>query len=78
VTRLGTRAERAADRAIARRQALTAVRVAVFSREHVAASRHQPLPDAESPYCSVCRESFDEPRHHRRPFWRRKARGAAR
>lgn len=76
MTRLGTYAERAADRAVARRQALTAVRVAVFSRGHVAASRHQPLPDAESVYCSVCRLAFDDPRHQRRRPWRRKARRA--
>lgn len=73
MTRLTAVAERPADRATLRRQAMTAIRIFVFSREHVAAGRHEPLPDAESPYCSVCGESFDEARHQRRRPRRRRA-----
>lgn len=51
---------------------MTAVRMAVFGREQVAAGRHEPLPDTEAPYCSVCGESFDAPRHQRRRPRRRR------
>lgn len=75
MTRLTAVAGRAADRATLRRQAMTAIRIFIFSREHVAAGRHEPLPDTESPYCSVCGEAFDESRHMRRRG-RRRARRA--
>ena len=72
MTRLTAAAPQPVSRAARRRQAKTAVLVALYGRERVAESRHEPLPDVEYPgHCNVCWHEVDAPRHQRRrPWWR--------